>query len=129
MAIHGTLTTMSVPDLLQFLASGRKTGTLKFGRAKITKEVYFENGIIVGSHSNDAKEFLGQVLIYYGKLDEALLQGAMEIQRQSGGKLGEILISSGLLTEEEVLDILRTRTLDIIYDLFLWDEAQFEFFD
>jgi hypothetical protein len=87
MAIHGTLTTMSVPDLLQFLESGRKTGILKFARGKVIKQIYFEKGIIVGSHSNDPTEYLGQVLIHYGKLDEARLQVAMEVQRQSGGRL------------------------------------------
>ena len=129
MAIHGTLTTMSVPDLLQFLEAGRKTGILKFARGKVLKQIYFEKGIIVGSHSNDPAEYLGQVLIHYGKLDEARLQAAMEVQRQSGGRLGEILVAQGLLSATDVLEILRTRTLEIIYDLFLWDEAQFEFFD
>jgi hypothetical protein len=129
MAIHGTLTTMSVPDLLQFVATGRKTGTLKFGRGKIVKQIYFENGLIVGSHTNDPKEYLGQVLIHYGKLDEKRLQLAMEVQRESGGKLGEILISKGIMEHAEVQEILRIRTLDIIYDLFLWEEAQFEFYD
>jgi len=129
MAIHGTLTTMSVPDLLQFLATGRKTGSLKFSRGRVVKQIHFENGVIVGSFSNDPNEYLGQVLIHYGKLDEARLQIAMEVQRQSGGRLGEILISKELVTEADILDILRTRTLEIIYDLFLWDEAQFEFFD
>src|SRR3989442_6552571 len=102
MAIHGTLTTMSVPDLLQFLAAGRKTGSLKFSRGKVIKQIYFEQGLIVGSHSNDPKEYLGQVLIHYGKLDEERLQLAMETQRNSGGRLGEILISKGLVSEEDV---------------------------
>lgn len=129
MGINGTLTTMSVPDLLQFLAAGRKTGTLKFGRGKVVKEIYFHNGLIVGANTNDPKEYFGQVLIHYGKLDEAQLQAAMELQRKSGGKLGDVLSSKGFLTEAEVLEILRIRTLDIIYDLFLWEEAHFEFFD
>ena len=129
MGINGTLTTMSVPDLLQFLAAGRKTGTLKFGRGKVVKEIYFQNGLIVGANTNDPKEYLGQVLIHYGKLDEAQLQAAMELQRKSGGRLGEVLSSKGFLTEAEVLEILRIRTLDIIYDLFLWEEAHFEFFE
>lgn len=129
MGINGTLTTMSVPDLLQFLAAGRKTGTLKFGRGKVVKDIYFHNGLIVGANTNDPKEYFGQVLIHYGKLDEAQLQAAMELQRKSGGKLGEILSSKGFLTEAEVLEILRIRTLDLIYDLFLWEEAHFEFFD
>jgi len=57
MGIHGTLNTMSVSDLLQFLAAGRKTGTLKFGRGGNSKEIFLENGLIVGSNSNDPREY------------------------------------------------------------------------
>ena len=129
MGIRGTLNTMSVSDLLQFLASGRKTGTLKLGLGDIVKHIYLEAGIIVGSSSNDPKEYLGQVLLHYGKIDEAQLQTAMEIQRQSGGKLGVILASRGFVSQADVMEVLRTRTLEIIYDLFIWEEAHFEFFD
>ncbi|HEY7784757.1 MAG TPA: DUF4388 domain-containing protein [Pyrinomonadaceae bacterium] len=129
MAIHGTLTTMSVSDLLQFLAAGRKTGTLRFSRGKVIKEIYFQDGIVVGANTNDPKEYIGQVLIHYGKLDEAQLQVAMEEQRRTGGKLGEILVAKGFLTSASVLEILRIRTLDIIYDLFIWADAHFELFD
>ena len=129
MGIHGTLNTMSVSDLLQFLAAGHKTGTLKFGRGDIIKQIYLEGGLIVGSNSNDPREYLGQVLLHYGKIEESQLQAAMEIQRHSGGKLGMILSSRGFVTKDDVVEILRTRTLEIIYDLFIWDEAHFEFFD
>jgi hypothetical protein len=129
MGIRGTLNTMSVSDLLQFLASGRKTGTLKLGLGDIVKHIYLEDGIIVGSSSNDPKEYLGQVLLHYGKIEETHLQTAMEIQRQSGGKLGVILSSRGFVTQADVMEVLRTRTLEIIYDLFIWEEAHFEFFD
>jgi Domain of unknown function (DUF4388) len=129
MGIHGTLNTMSVSDLLQFLATGRKTGTLKVGRGSIIKEIYLQDGLIVGSNSNDPREYFGQMLLHYGKLDETQLQAAMEIQRTSGGKLGRIVSTHGFVDESEVLDLLRTRTLEIIYDLFLWEEAHFEFFD
>lgn len=129
MAITGTLTTMSVSDLLQFLAAGRKTGTLKFTRGKIVKEIYFRNGTVIGANTNDPNEYLGQVLLHYGKITEPQLQTGMEEQRRSGGKLGEILAQKGFLTMESVLEILRIRTLDLIYDLFIWEEAHFEFFD
>ena len=120
---------MSVADVLQFLAAGQKTGTLKIGGGSITKQIYLENGKIVGSTSNDPKEFLGQVLLHYGKIDETQLQTAMDIQRQSGGKLGAIISARGFVSQEDIMDVLRTRTLEIIYDLFIWEEAEFEFFD
>ena len=129
MGIHGTLNTMSVSDLLQFLAAGRKTGTLKLGRGSIFKEIFLEDGLIVGSSSNDPREYLGQVMLHYGKIEEPQLQAAMEIQRQAGGKLGRILSAHGFVSESDVLDVLRTRTLEIIYDLFIWEEAHFEFYD
>jgi Domain of unknown function (DUF4388) len=129
MAIQGTLKTMSLTDLLQFLAASRKSGTLKFDRGNVSKQVYFENGLIVGSKSNDPREYLGQVLLHYGKVDEGQLQAAREVQRTSGARLGEVLVQQGFLSEEEVLDILKTRTLDAIYDLFVWNEGEFQFYD
>ena len=120
---------MSLPDLLQFLAAGRKSGTLKFDRGKITKQVYFRNGLIIGSKSNDPREYLGQLLLHYGKVDDAQLKAAREVQRTSGAKLGEVLVAQGFLTEAEVLEILKTRTLDAIYDLFMWNEGDFEFYE
>ena len=120
---------MSVADLLQFLAGGRKTGTLKFARGSILKKIYLENGRIVGSYSNDPKWFIGQVLLHYGKIDEEELRLGMEVQRESGGRLGVILTEGGFITPDDVLEVLKTRTLEIIYDLFIWEEADFEFFD
>src|SRR5215208_7221511 len=129
MAIKGTLKTMSLTDLLQFLAAGRKSGTLKFDHGKITKQVYFKKGMIVGSKSNDPREYLGQVLLHYGKVDDGQLKAARELQRTTGAKLGEVLVQQGYLTEAEVLEILKTRTLDAIYDLFVWTDGDFEFYD
>lgn len=129
MGISGNLSTMHVSDLLQFMATGRKTGMLKLTRGEIVKEIYFEKGLIIGSHTNDPKEYLGQLLIHYGKLDESQLRQAMQVQRETGGRLGEILVNTEILPEVEVAEILRIRTLDIVYDLFLWEEAHFELHD
>jgi hypothetical protein len=129
MSIRGTLETMSVADLLQFVAAGRKTGTLKIGRGSIIKQIFLEEGVIVGSGSNDPKERLGQVLLHYGKIVEEDLRMGLEIQRQSGGKLGMILSSRGLVSPDDIIEVLRTRTLEIIYDLFIWEQADFEFVD
>ncbi len=120
---------MNVSDLLQFLEVGRKTGTLKIARGTIVKRIYLEGGLIVGSKSNDPKELLGQVLLHYGKIREDQLHTSLQIQRKAGGKLGVILVERGFVTSDDVMYALRTRTLEIIYDLFIWEEAEFEFFD
>ena len=120
---------MAVSDLLQFLAAGRKTGTLKFARGGIVKQIFLESGAIVGSASNDPKEFIGQVLLHYGKITEAQLREAMDAHRESGDRLGSVLAARGFVSQADIMYVLRTRTLEIIYDLFIWEEAEFEFFD
>ena len=35
-------------------------------------------------------------------------------------RLGQVLVDSGVLTNAEVVEVLEIRTLDIIYDLFIW---------
>ena len=73
---------MNVADLLQLVEGGRKTGMLRFDRGTLIKKVYFQNGVIVGSDSNDPKEYLGQLLIHYGKLNEEQLKAALQVQRK-----------------------------------------------
>src|SRR5437764_11676305 len=80
MSINGTLKTMSVSDLLQFMEAGRKTGTLKIARGAIVKKIYLEGGAIVGSNSNDPKELLGQILLHYGKIGERSEEHTSELQ-------------------------------------------------
>jgi hypothetical protein len=127
--VQGNLSTMNVSDLLQLVEAGRKTGMLRFDRGNLIKQIYFEDGLIVGANSNDPKEYLGQLLIHYGKLNEEQLKAALQIQREAGGRLGEILVSTGVLPQQDIFEVLRIRTLDIIYDLFIWEDAHFELYD
>ena len=120
---------MAVSDLLQFLAAGRKSGTLKFARGSIVKQIFLENGAIVGSASNDPREFIGQALLHYGKITEEQLREAMDTHRESGDRLGSVLSARGFVSQADIMYVLRMRTLEIIYDLFIWEEAEFEFFD
>jgi hypothetical protein len=46
---------------------------------------------------------------------------------QKPRRLGQILVADGILTDAQVSQLLEIRTLDIIYDLFLWKEGHFEF--
>jgi len=130
MGIAGNLATMSVVDLLQFLETGQKSGVLRVSRESVTKEIFLENGFIIGSTSTDPKEYFGQFLLHYGKIDEPQLRLALENQRQQRQvPLGKILLSMGVFNETEMMELLRLRALEIMYELFLWEQADFEFED
>ena len=130
MGIAGNLATMSVADLLQFLETGQKSGVLRVSRESVTKEIFFEKGSIIGSTSTDPKEYFGQFLLHYGKIDEAQLRLALESQRhQRQVPLGRILLATGVFNETEMMELLRLRALEIMYELFLWEQADFQFED
>jgi hypothetical protein len=130
MAIAGDFATMPLPDLLQWLAYSQKTGILILSKSEIVKEIYFQNGKIISSSSNDPREYFGQFLLSYGKLTEEQLITAFQQQARTGIKLGRILVTEGLLEEAEVQKYLRIKAEETIYDLFLWDETgEFKFFN
>lgn len=128
MALKGELKTMLLPDVIQWLVNGLKTGILHLRSPKgVTKKVYFDKGRILSTASSDPREYLGQFLISRGLISEKQLNMAMETQFKSGIKLGKILIMAGILDENELSKMLRLKAEETLYDLFLWDEGEFIF--
>jgi hypothetical protein len=120
---------MTLADLLQWAGSGRKTGTLCLKGESFLKKIFLQNGIIIGSSSNEPQEFLGQFLLSEGLITEQQLKDAFDLQAQTKVMLGRILVKKGLLSEVKVQEILRLKAEETIYSLFLWTEAEFEFLE
>jgi len=129
MSLVGDFVTMPLPDLFQWLAISQETGILLLQRREVIKEIYFRLGKIVASASNDPREYFGQFLLSYGKIGEGDLMTAFRKQGETGVKLGRILVMDGLLQEDEVQRFLRIKAEETIYDLFLWDEGTFKFYN
>lgn len=127
MGLTGNLRTMDLPEILQWISIGRKTGTLHLNRRSIQKRIVFKGGVVYTSWSNDPRESLGQFLIRDGLVTEEQLFKALLLQEQQGRFLGAILVAEEILREDELRQALRTKAVESIYDLFLWPEGQFDF--
>jgi hypothetical protein len=125
--LTGNLRTMPLPDILQWIATGKKTGTLLVHRGSLAKRIIFEDGRIHSSSSNDPRESLGQFLIRNGQITEEQLFKALLRQEAEGRLLGSILVADNALSETDLRATLRTKAEESIYDLFLWPDGQFEF--
>ena len=125
--LTGNLKTMSLPDLLQWAGAGRKTGTLALKSGPLNKKIYFQGGAIIGSSSDDNREYLGQFMLSEGIITEQQLKDAFDLQAQTKVMLGRILVKKGLVSEAKVSEVLRLKAEETIYSLFLWMEADFEF--
>jgi hypothetical protein len=129
MSVSGNLKTMLPGDLLQWLSLGQKTGTLCVRNKGTEKKIFFRNGRVISSASNDPREYLGQFLMSHGYITEPELMKAMEVQAQSRILLGKILVMIDVITEEDLQRLMRLKAEEEIYDIFLWNEGDFQFID
>jgi len=129
MGMTGNLKTMALSELLQWLSLGSKNGTLLIEGHGIEKRIYFQNGRIASSSSSDQREYLGHFLVAHGYITEEELKMAMEVQDESSILLGKILVMINAISEGDLLRLMRKKAEESIYDVFLWDEGEFEFLD
>jgi hypothetical protein len=127
MSLTGNLRTMALPDILQWISLGQKTGTLHLENGSVRKRIMFRDGTIATSWSNDPRESLGQFLIRSRLITEEQLFRALLQQESEGRLIGSILVSAGIIDEEDLKRSLKAKAAETIYDLFLWPEGRFEF--
>ena len=129
MGITGNLRTMELAELFQWLSQARKTGTLVVRNATVEKRVIFQDGRILTSSSTDPNEYLGNFLVNHGYLTELELTRAMQMQESSRMLLGKILVTLGVISEEDLHRMLRLKCEESLYELFTWPEGEFRFLD
>jgi hypothetical protein len=127
MSLRGDLRTMPLPDVLQWVGTGRKTGTLHVERRSVQKRIILREGVVFSSWSNDPRESLGQFLIRLRLVSEEQLFRALLAQEEKGRLLGSILVGDRILAEDDLRRALKAKAEETIYDLFLWPSGQFEF--
>lgn len=127
MPLFGTLTSMPLPDLLQWLGNARTTGTLQVEHDRVSKTIVLRDGKVIGCTSDDPPQRLGQVLLARGAIDEPQLRAGLAAQRETGRHLGALLVEAGAITADELTRYLETQAEETIYSLFDWTDAIFRF--
>lgn len=129
MALQGTLKDFSITEVIQLIGQQLKTGILKVRRRRDLVEIYFVDGMIVHVYSNyrGDKDLIGEILVKAQLITEEQLERVLRIQKETFKYLGEILVELQLLTKEDVLRVISTQVYETIYDLFWWEDGQFNF--
>jgi tetratricopeptide (TPR) repeat protein len=128
MAIKGSLKEASLPDVIQLLFLGRRTGCLALADQHNFGTIYLDEGQIVYAAIVNRRDRLGDILLRKGRITAEQLQQAIETQdddRQH--KLGEILVGLGILTRAELEDYIRLQIEEAVYYLFTWTSGTFNF--
>src|SRR5256884_253063 len=131
MAIEGPLREVGIHDVFQLLDLSRKTGVLR-----VTSDlrhnagtIYFEDGTIIFAEIRSNPHPLGALLLRTGKITEADLERARDMQQRQGDsrRLGEILVSLGALTRRELQRQVRFQIEEVVFEVMSWREVYFSF--
>jgi hypothetical protein len=131
MAIEGPLRELGIHDVFQLLDLSRKTGVLR-----VTSDlrhnagtVHFHGGAIVYAEIRSNPHQLGGLLVRTGKISEADLERARDMQTRHGDtrRLGEILVAIGALSPRELERQMRFQIEEVVFEMMSWHEGFFSF--
>src|SRR4051794_19634548 len=128
MAIKGSLKEASLPDVLQLLAMGKKTGCLAVTHRNNFGYIYFDKGRICYASIVNRRDRLGDILVKAGAITQEQLDAAIEAQdAQRDKRLGELLVSQGAITRDQLHEQIRLQIEEAVYFLFTWMQGTFNF--
>jgi len=128
MAIKGSLKEASLPDVLQLLAMGQKTGCLSIADRSNFGYIYFEKGRISYASIVNRRDRLGDILVKHDKITQDQLDAAIHRQgKERGKKLGQILVVQDVISQEELEQYMRVQIEESVFYLFTWTQGTFNF--
>jgi tetratricopeptide (TPR) repeat protein len=128
MAIKGSLKEASLPDVLQLLAMGKKTGCLAVTHRANFGYIYFDKGRICYASIVNRRDRIGDILVKAGAVTQAQLDAAIKAQTLHRDKrIGELLVAQGAIAKEALHDQIRLQIEEAVYFLFTWMQGTFNF--
>ena len=128
MAIKGSLKEASLPDVLQLLALGKKTGCLAVADRHNFGYIYFDMGRICYASIVNRPDRLGDLLAKNKRISPEQLEEAIQLQgERRDRRLGEILVNIGAVARSELEAYMRMQIEEAVFHLFTWASGTFNF--
>lgn len=129
MALEGSLKEFGLADILQLIYFQRKSGVLVIESSNDRVRIGFHAGNIVSAESRRRPydNRLGRMLVRAGVISGENLKRAINEQKQTGQKLGNILYKRRLATAEQLREHLGAQITEMVVHVFAWKLGHYEF--
>lgn len=138
----GSLASLTVPEIVQFVMASLKTGVLLLACAEEgervpgpdgperlrRRSIHFKDGQVVFASSTDPGDRLGPVLERTGAVSAADLERCSQLVR-SGRPLGQVLVDDGVLTSGQLYDAITVQVREIFLSAFVETSGEFAFLE
>ena len=129
--LQGSIERFTLPDILQLIGSGRKSGTLGIQRDDSIVMVYFSEGDIIYGYGPRQTFHLGQLLKDKGVITADQLDETVQLQasEQNSKRLGQILIERRYIDRADLEKAVTQQVEQLLYSLLSWESGTFKFYD
>ncbi len=129
MALKGTLKDFGIADILQLIGQQGKTGTLHLKTSHQEVHIHFREGAIVRAESStrNKKDLIGTMLVRAQLITELQLQTALETQKRTLQRLGDVLVSMDAIGPDKFRQMVQLQTTETLFKLFTWKTGSYGF--
>jgi len=131
MALRGTLKDFGIAEILQLIGQQAKTGVLHLESRSKDSEIHvsFYQGNVVRAEdvSRRKRDFLGKMLVDAQLLSESQLADALEEQRRTLRRLGDILLERKMIEKDQLKEMAQLQATETLYRLFEWRSGTYRF--
>ncbi|BDG08279.1 DUF4388 domain-containing protein [Anaeromyxobacter paludicola] len=129
MALKGTLKDFGIAEILQLIGQQAKSGVLHLSSKDDEIHIVMSDGNVVSAEyaGRKAKERLGNLLVRAEIISRQQLRTALEQQKRSLRRLGDILVEMGAVQKDELRQMTSLQTTETVFKLFHWRSGTYAF--
>jgi len=130
MALQGNLQDFSITQLLNLINLAKKSGALLVRNNAASARVQFRNGEMVYAQMDEEAHNLPHILFKANKITDNQLRSLQNRSGSMGEKeLGLLIVNAGNLSQQDIVESLRSHFSNVVRGLFAWEDGQFKFDD
>ncbi len=129
MSLEGSIKEFGLAEILQLISMQKKSGVVSITHGSESTTLHFDNGQLVFATSISGGETrrLGEILVNTGKMTDENLTEALRKQEITKERIGNVFVSSGFVSTEDVKEALQQQVMDVIFHILRWKEGYYKF--
>jgi CheY-like chemotaxis protein len=126
--LTGDIAAIPLAEVLQVLQMQRQTGVVRITNPKAAVTMYLRQGLIdlVQSRGTSEEFRLGRYFVEKGAVARDELENILK-DSDRGKLIGESLVESGKVKEDDVREALERQSSELVYDMLRWPYGRFSF--
>lgn len=128
MNIKGKLNPSNLSSIFKTFYENKETGSLVVSNSetKVNKSFYFKEGNLSWV-SSSKKMSLEKALLKLKKIPEKNFGKMREFQSETNKPLEEVLVHSKIISENDLVEVIKQQLLEEVYEVYTWEKGVYEF--